>query len=31
MNLGHENIATTLSAYCPVSPSRQGELIRGME
>lgn len=30
MNLGHENIATTLSAYCPVSPSRQGELIRGM-
>lgn len=31
LNLGHENIATTLSAYCPVSPSRQGELIRGME
>jgi integrase/recombinase XerD len=30
MNLGHENIATTLSAYCPVSPSRQGELIRRM-
>ena len=30
MNLGHENIATTLSAYCPVSPSRQGELIRQM-
>jgi len=30
MNLGHENIATTLSAYCPVSPSRQRELIRGM-
>lgn len=30
MNLGHENIATTLSAYCPVSPSRQGALIRGM-
>ncbi len=30
MNLGHENIATTLSAYCPVSPSRQGELIRNM-
>jgi len=21
MNLGHENIATTLSAYCPVSPT----------
>ena len=30
LNLGHENIATTLSAYCPVSTSRQGELIRGM-
>ena len=30
MNLGHENIATTLSAYCPVSPTRQGELIRAM-
>jgi integrase len=30
MNLGHENIATTLSAYCPVSDSRQGELIRSM-
>lgn len=31
MNLGHENIATTLSAYCPVSPTRQGQLIRGMK
>lgn len=30
MNLGHENIATTLSAYSPVSQSRQGELIRAM-
>lgn len=30
MNLGHENIATTLSAYCPVSPTRQAELIRSM-
>jgi integrase/recombinase XerD len=30
LNLGHENIATTLSAYCPVSPARQRELIRGM-
>ena len=30
MNLGHENIATTLSAYCPVSPSRQDKLIQGM-
>jgi len=30
MNLGHENIATTLSAYCPVSTARQGELIKGM-
>lgn len=31
MNLGHENIATTLSAYCPVSPSRQAGLIREMK
>jgi hypothetical protein len=30
MNLGHEHIATTLSAYCPVSPTRQGDLIRAM-
>lgn len=30
MNLGHENIATTLSAYCPVSPQRQGQLIQAM-
>lgn len=30
MNLGHENIAVTFSAYCSVSPSRRGELIRGM-
>lgn len=30
LNMGHENIATTLSAYCPVSPQRQGQLIREM-
>lgn len=30
MNLGHENIATTLNAYCPVSSARQGEVIRDM-
>lgn len=30
LNMGHEDIATTLSAYCPVSPQRQGQLIRGM-
>ena len=30
LNLGHENIATTLSAYCPVSPSRQAELIKSL-
>jgi integrase/recombinase XerD len=28
LNLGHESNATTLSAYCPVSPARQAELIR---
>jgi hypothetical protein len=27
----HEDIATTLSAYCPVSTTRLGELIRAME
>ncbi|MCC5958442.1 MAG: tyrosine-type recombinase/integrase [Rhodobacteraceae bacterium] len=30
MNLGHENIATTLSAYMPVSTHRQGEVMRAM-
>jgi integrase/recombinase XerD len=30
MNLGHESIATTLKAYCPVSPTRQAKLIREM-
>ena len=30
LNLGHESIATTLSAYCPVSTERQRALIRAM-
>ncbi len=30
LNMGHEDIATTLKAYVPVSQARQGELIRGM-
>lgn len=30
LNFGHDNIATTLSAYTPVSTARQGELIRAM-
>ena len=30
MNMGHENIAVTLNAYCPVSPTRQAELIKAM-
>jgi integrase len=29
MNLGHENISTTVSAYMPVSTQRQGEVIKG--
>lgn len=29
-NLGHENIATTVSAYMPVGRERQGELIRNL-
>ena len=31
MNLGHENIATTVSTYMPVSTQRQGDLIRGLK
>lgn len=30
MNLEHEDIATTLSACCPVSTSRKAALIRDM-
>lgn len=30
LNLGHENIATTLSTYTPVSAARQAQLIREM-
>lgn len=30
MNLGHENVATTINSYLPVTPERQMELIRGM-
>lgn len=29
-NLEHENFTTTVSSYLPVSPQRQGELIRGL-
>lgn len=29
-NLGHEHLATTISAYMPVSRERQGELLRAM-
>ena len=29
-NLGHEHIATTVSAYMPVGPERQAEIIRGL-
>lgn len=30
LNLGHDSVVTTISAYCPVSTQRQRELIRGM-
>lgn len=30
MNMGHENIATTTSAYMPVTKQRQRDLIRGL-
>ncbi|MEM7493483.1 MAG: site-specific integrase [Pseudomonadota bacterium] len=29
-NLGHESLATTVSAYTPVGRERQGELIKGL-
>ena len=29
-NLGHENIATNVSAYMPVGHERQGELIKNL-
>ncbi len=28
-NIGHSNVVTTISAYCPVSLERQAELIKG--
>ena len=28
-NIGHSNVVTTVSAYCPVSIERQAELIKG--
>jgi integrase/recombinase XerD len=27
-NIGHSSVITTVSAYCPVSTERQGELIK---
>lgn len=30
LNLGHESVITTISAYCPVSTQRQRELIRSL-
>ena len=30
MNLGHENVATTINSYLPVTTERQMELIRNM-
>ena len=30
MNLGHENVATTINSYLPITTQRQMELIRGM-
>ena len=29
-NIGHEHLATTVSAYMPVPAERQRELLRGM-
>ena len=30
MNLGHDDLATTINAYMPVDRNRQRELIRAM-
>ncbi len=30
MNLGHENVATTINSYLPVTTERQMQLIRNM-
>lgn len=30
LNMGHDSVVTTLSAYCPISINRQKELIQGM-
>ena len=30
LNLGHDSVVTTISAYCPISKERQAELIRGI-
>lgn len=30
LNLGHDSVVTTISAYCPISKERQADLIRGM-
>ena len=30
LNLGHDSVVTTISAYCPVSSERQAELIRAL-
>jgi hypothetical protein len=31
LNMGHENLATTVSAYMPVSRQRQRDLIKEMQ
>ncbi len=28
LNIGHDSVVTTISAYCPVSTDRQAELIK---
>ena len=30
MNLGHENVATTLNSYLPVTTERQMQIIRDL-
>jgi len=30
LNMGHDNMATTINAYMPISYERQGELMKAM-
>ena len=31
LNIGHDSVVTTISAYCPISHERQAKLIKGID